>query len=463
MNRRMKKNNLFLLTVLLLIGTAFMVPKADSTYTYNSNADGTITITGYQLNEETVQIPETVDGKTVSGIADKAFQYKDVKSVTIPASVKSIGNQAFQYCAKLTTVTFAGEGLTAIGKDAFAKCGALTTVALPATLASVGDGAFSGIKSLTLSYTGLTAEFGKDVFKDTTLKEVTLKQSSTLYAYVEKTAKKLTYAGPYFENLEQKVNVGNTLTLELKNATEPVVWSSSKETVATVENGVVTGVKAGTAKITAATSGERLVVTVTVNNLKISSKKATITVGYSTTLTVKNASAVTWSTSNKKVATVNKKGKVTGKKIGKATITAKVGNASYKCSVTVKANSIKLPSYSKNAYHYSGGAMGFSSIKKTAKGYQVKGHFINGTSNKVQYIKNIVITVKDGKKVLAKKYIGTLKLNTPSHRTKAITINFTGSQVKKKVDLRNAVVTVTTSGGRYYYETTRTIEVPVNQ
>ena len=229
MNRRMKKNNLFLLTVFLLIGTAFMVPKADSTYTYNSNADGTITITGYQLNEETVQIPEAIDGKTVSGIADKAFQYKDVKSVTIPASVKSIGNQAFQYCAKLTTVTFAGEGLTAIGKDAFAKCGALTTVALPATLASVGDGAFSGIKSLTLSYTGLTAEFGKDVFKDTTLKEVTLKQSSTLYAYVEKTAKKLTYAGPYFENLEQKVNVGNTLTLELKNATEPVVWSNRSQ------------------------------------------------------------------------------------------------------------------------------------------------------------------------------------------------------------------------------------------
>lgn len=463
MSIKMIKFYLFLLTVMLCSQVGLIHSKADNTYTYNGNADGTITITAYQLNEESVQIPETIDGKTVSGIGDKAFQYKDVKSVTIPASVKSIGSQAFQYCARLTTVNFAGEGLTVIGKEAFAKCGALTAVALPASLVSVGDSAFSGIKSLALNYTGLSAEFGKDVFKDTTLKEVTLKQSSTLYVYVEKTAKKINYAGPYFENRNQNVNVGNTLTLELKNATEPVIWSSSKESVATVANGIVTGIKAGTANIVAETSGERLVVTVTVNNLKISSKKATITVGYSKTLTVKNASAVTWSSSNKKVATVNKKGKVTGKKVGKATITAKVGSASYKCSVTVKANSIKLPSYSKNAYHYSGGAMGFSSIKRTAKGYQLKGHFINGTKNKVQYIKNIVITVKDGKKVLAKKYIGTLKLNTPSRHTKAITINFTGSQVKKKVDLRNAVVTVSTSGGRYYYETTRTIEVPVNQ
>ena len=155
MNRRMIKNNLFLLTMLLFLGTAFIIPKADSTYSYSDNADGTIKITAYLLNEQTVQIPDTIDGKTVTGIADKAFQYKDVQSITVPASIKSIGSQAFQYCAKLTTVTVMGEGLTDIGKEAFAKCSALTTVTLPASLVSVGDAAFSSIKSLTVSYTGL--------------------------------------------------------------------------------------------------------------------------------------------------------------------------------------------------------------------------------------------------------------------------------------------------------------------
>ena len=46
---------------------------------------------------------------------------------------------------------------------------------------------------------------------------------------------------------------------------------------------------------------------------------------------------VVWKSSNKKVATVSSTGKVTGKKKGTATITAKVGGKSYKCKVTVKA------------------------------------------------------------------------------------------------------------------------------
>lgn len=48
-----------------------------------------------------------------------------------------------------------------------------------------------------------------------------------------------------------------------------------------------------------------------------------------------NNKKVKWSTSNKKVATVNSKGKITAKGIGKATITAKVGSKKYTCKVTV--------------------------------------------------------------------------------------------------------------------------------
>lgn len=70
---------------------------------------------------------------------------------------------------------------------------------------------------------------------------------------------------------------------------------------------------------------------------RLNQTKVTVTVGKSVTLKVKNTKKkVKWSTSNKKVATVSKKGKVTGKKAGKATITAKVGGKKYTCKVTVK-------------------------------------------------------------------------------------------------------------------------------
>lgn len=70
---------------------------------------------------------------------------------------------------------------------------------------------------------------------------------------------------------------------------------------------------------------------------KLNKTKATIYVGSSKVLKVKGASGkVKWSSSKKSVATVNSKGKVTAKKAGKATITAKVNKKTYQCKVTVK-------------------------------------------------------------------------------------------------------------------------------
>lgn len=70
---------------------------------------------------------------------------------------------------------------------------------------------------------------------------------------------------------------------------------------------------------------------------KLSKKTASIVVGKSVQLSVKNTKKkVKWSTSNKNVATVSKKGMVTAKKTGTAKITAKVGKKKYTCKVTVK-------------------------------------------------------------------------------------------------------------------------------
>ena len=79
--------------------------------------------------------------------------------------------------------------------------------------------------------------------------------------------------------------------------------------------------------------------------IKLSKKSVTITKGKSVTLKLKGTKKKPkWSTSNKKVATVSKKGKVTGKKAGNAKITAKVGKKKYVCKVkVVKAKSVPEP------------------------------------------------------------------------------------------------------------------------
>ena len=72
--------------------------------------------------------------------------------------------------------------------------------------------------------------------------------------------------------------------------------------------------------------------------VKLNKKSLTLTVGKTYKLKVKGTKKkVKWSSSNKKVASVNKKGKVTAKKAGKVTITAKIGKKKYKCKVTVNA------------------------------------------------------------------------------------------------------------------------------
>lgn len=71
--------------------------------------------------------------------------------------------------------------------------------------------------------------------------------------------------------------------------------------------------------------------------VSLSSKKVSLCVGDKTTLRLTGAKAkkVKWSSSNKKVAAVNRKGVITAKKAGKAVITAKYGKKKYKAKITV--------------------------------------------------------------------------------------------------------------------------------
>lgn len=157
------------------------------------------------------------------------------------------------------------------------------------------------------------------------------------------------------------VQVKGTLPLKASvtpsNANQEVVWSSSKPEFATVNaNGIVTGVKAGVTEITA-TSKENASIkatcTVTVTNIPVSSvelDKASLTLTegdtYSLKATVKPDDAAdktpTWSSSNTEVATVSDKGVVTAVKAGTATITAKCGEKTATCAVTVESKYVNV-------------------------------------------------------------------------------------------------------------------------
>lgn len=69
---------------------------------------------------------------------------------------------------------------------------------------------------------------------------------------------------------------------------------------------------------------------------KTKTTKVTLKAGQSKTLRVKTAGKVKWSSSNKAIVTVNKKGKIVARHAGKAKITAKYGKKKAVCVVTVK-------------------------------------------------------------------------------------------------------------------------------
>lgn len=69
---------------------------------------------------------------------------------------------------------------------------------------------------------------------------------------------------------------------------------------------------------------------------KLNKTKMTIYEGQKKTLKVNKKAKVKWSSSNKKVATVNQKGQVFAKKKGTTIIKAKIGKRVIKCKVTVK-------------------------------------------------------------------------------------------------------------------------------
>lgn len=154
-------------------------------------SDGGITITGFKdygsnLTEDLV-IPTSINGQIVTSIGfgafmnDQHFEGSDLeglKSVVIPATVKTIGLQAFNTCKHLTSVTFAEDSqLKTISQEAFEQCYKLTNINLPASVQTIAEKAFYYTALSSINLPASLQTIGSGAFARTKLKSVNIPAS----------------------------------------------------------------------------------------------------------------------------------------------------------------------------------------------------------------------------------------------------------------------------------------------
>lgn len=138
------------------------------------------------------------------------------------------------------------------------------------------------------------------------------------------------------------VKKGKTAAIAAKKygISSAITYTTSNASVATVTSkGKITAKAAGKTTITVTAGDFKKTCVVTVPGISNVKSSLTLAKGAATTLSPKRygvTSKVTYSSSNKSVATVSSKGKITAKKKGTATITVKAGSYSVKCKVTVQ-------------------------------------------------------------------------------------------------------------------------------
>ena len=155
-------------------------------YEYTVN-DGNATITKFlgpvgsaNPNFYDIKIPSELGGHPVTGLGEYSFAANPydghqgnplcskIRSVTIPQSVTSIGDRAFDGCSALTTLSL-GEKIKTIGNYAFENCTSLTGVTIPQSVTSIGYYAFEGCTHLNpLTIKGPITSMGNYAFAGST-------------------------------------------------------------------------------------------------------------------------------------------------------------------------------------------------------------------------------------------------------------------------------------------------------
>ena len=142
-------------------------------------------------------------------------------------------------------------------------------------------------------------------------------------------------------------NNSTPITVKYKNkkVTSGIKYSTSNKKIATVKKGKIIASKKGTATISVKYKNKTCRFKVTVKNASLNLSQKSLSLKKGKTYTFKayanktklKATSVKWTTSSRKIVSVNKNGTIKALKNGKAVITAKTSFGTAKCRVTVSS------------------------------------------------------------------------------------------------------------------------------
>lgn len=184
----MVKRSFFVLVVICCSSLLFAQSEyVVDTYIILPHDDGTCTIVDYFGWDDIVVIPTELDGYIVTKIGNSAFDNEQlIEIVSIPSSVTSIGENAFEECTNIWKIVILGDSITSIGKGAFKDCHSLQEIILPPHITSIEDETFSSCYSL-MSITipkGVTS-IGSDVFQySTSLENIFVEEDNEMFTHV---------------------------------------------------------------------------------------------------------------------------------------------------------------------------------------------------------------------------------------------------------------------------------------
>ena len=217
--------------------------------------------------------PATIIPEDVVVIGECAFSSCDsLKSITIPDNVTEIRGGAFLLCQDLETVTISENSkLTSIGHSAFSLCSSLTSITIPKGVTLISEAAFYGCSGLRDVYcfaenAPTNGDWEGDSFESEEIKNITLHVPLSAIDSYRTTAPwssfgKIVAIGVSVTDIVLNQTAATMVeggTLELmanvlpEVADNSIVWSSSNESVAVVDDqGRVVAIAPGTVTITA--------------------------------------------------------------------------------------------------------------------------------------------------------------------------------------------------------------------
>ena len=334
--------------------------------TYGNDISGSITIPAKVSNgtdEYTVtaigsysfnKASDITISEGITSIYASAFTANQaLTNISIPSTVTSIGNYAFSACSNLTTVNLP-EGLTSIGNNTFSSSG-IQSLKIPETVTYIGNFAFSNCKYLQeINIPNSVVQIGENAFQNcSSMTSLTLSENlSSIPAFAFSRCMNLT-------SLVIPANVSSIgeYAFNCPRLTEIISYSKSIPAISynSFENINYTGAvlkvyKSALPAYQKSTLWSNFVniepIQISPEGISVTPTTLTLSVGLSGRLTAaltpeEAIGEITWSAGDMSVegcVSVDETGKVIGRKVGTATVTASCGDFTATCNVVVQPN-----------------------------------------------------------------------------------------------------------------------------